>query len=53
MDHNVPIIFADLSDVPDLSWSWQNHQIVVFAPDLWHYMLPTTTSTIDVRLLHE
>ena len=28
--HTVPIIFANVHDVPHLSWLWLNHQIVVF-----------------------
>ena len=48
-DHSLPM-FPIIADRPDLSWSWQNHQIVALAPDL---CLSKTASTILVRQLYD
>ena len=48
-DHPLPM-FTIIADRPDLSWSWQNHQIVGLTPDL---CLPKTASTILVRQLYD
>ena len=48
-DHSLPM-FPIIADRPDLSWSWQNHQIVALTPDL---CLPKTASTILVRQLYD
>ena len=46
-DHSLPM-FPIIADRPDLSWSWQNHQIVAITPDL---CLSKTACTILVRQL--
>ena len=43
-------MFPIIADSPDLSWSWQNHQIVALIPDL---CLSKTASTILVRQLYD
>ena len=48
-DHSLPM-FPIIADRPDLSWSWQNHQIVTLTPDL---CLSKTASTILVRQLYD
>ena len=48
-DHSLPM-FPIIADRPDLSWSWQNHQIVALAPDL---CLSKTASAILVRQLYD
>ena len=48
-DHSLPM-FPIIADRPDLSWSWQNHQIVAFTPDL---CLSKTVCTILVRQLYD
>ena len=48
-DHSLPM-FPIIADRPDLSWSWQNHQIVALAPNL---CLSKTASRILVRQLYE
>ena len=48
-DHSLPI-FPIIADRPDLSWSWQNHQIVAITPDL---CLSKTACTILVRQLYD
>ena len=48
-DHTLPM-FPIIADRPDLSWSWQNHQIVILTPDL---CLSKTVSTILVRQMYD
>ena len=48
-DHSLPM-FPIIADRPDLSWSWQNHQIVAITPDL---CLSKTACTILVRQLYD
>ena len=48
-DHSLPM-FPIIGDRPDLSWSWQNHQIVALTPDL---CLSKTVSTILVRQMYD
>ena len=48
-DHSLPM-FPIIADCPDLSWSWQNHQIVALTPDL---CLSKTASTILARQLYD
>ena len=48
-DHSLPM-FPIIADRPDLSWSWQNHQIVALAPDL---CLSKTASSILVQQLYD
>ena len=48
-DHSLPM-FPIIADRPDLSWSWQNHQIVALTPDL---CLSKTASTTFVRQLYD
>ena len=48
-DHSLPMS-PIIADRPDLSWSWQNHQIVALAPDL---CLSKTASAILVPQLYD
>ena len=48
-DHSLPM-FPIITNRHDLSWSWQNHQIVALTPDL---CLSKTASTILVRQLYD
>ena len=48
-DHSLPM-FPIIADLPDLSWSWPNHQIVALTPDL---CLSKTDCTILVRQLYD
>ena len=48
-DHSLSM-FPIIADRPDLSWSWQNHQIVALVTDL---CLSKTASTILVRQLYD
>ena len=43
-------MFPIVADRPDLSWSWQNHQIVASTPE---FCLSKTASTILVRQLYD
>ena len=48
-DHSLPM-FPIIADRPDLTWSWQNRQIVALTPDL---CLSKTASSILVRQLYD